>query len=176
MYKTPRNVTHPFLLRRCCRTMIRRVKHWRVKHCLPHDQKRHMLKFWNFKKSIFKLIDVAQILAGRCLLSPTGSVLAVTIVSSKLSTLQMQSRRLERILLDRAKRQLKAQWQGMTLSGAWSEKTHDTSRRTAWYIDSSTVSSLNHKSVQRFRCTFRNWMLERKTVFWTRQDLRHGIS
>ena len=37
------------------------------------------------------------------LLSPTGAVLAVTIVYSKLSTLQMQSGWLERILLDGAK-------------------------------------------------------------------------
>ena len=37
-------------------------------------------------------------------MSPTGAVLAVTIVYSRQSTLQMQSRRLERILLDGAKR------------------------------------------------------------------------
>jgi len=52
-------------------------------------------------------IDDVELLVsdeGRCLLSPTGAVLAVTIVYSKLSTLQMQSRWLERILLDGAKR------------------------------------------------------------------------
>ena len=73
----------------------------------------HILKFINFKKSIFKPIHVAQILTGRCLLSPTGAVLAVNIVYSKLSDLQVQSRWLERILLDGAKRQLKAKWNWM---------------------------------------------------------------
>ena len=51
-------------------------------------------------------IDDVELLIseGRCLLSPSGAVLAVTIVYSRQSTLQMQSRRLERILLDGAKR------------------------------------------------------------------------